>query len=161
VSLPCYWQAYERGKELQPAVTKDLSIRIGVGNSAGHHSAAWSDFSSRNEVYAAHRTMGGLEKLSFHSSRICRRAFTGRHQLPPSMTDRVIQRWTRAETLPAGKGRGIAILTVILPEAHLSPDISSTTKQAAWLPAPLPGEARFLQALFTQEGEQDVRSLLL
>jgi hypothetical protein len=141
-------------------VARDLSIRVAIGNSMGRHSTVWSVFSSNNEVYATHRTMGGVEKLSFHSSRICRRAFTGTHQLPPSMTDRVIQGWTRAETVPAGKGQGVAVLTVIFPESHLSPDISSTTKQAAWLPSPMPGEARFLQAFFTRESEQYIRSLL-
>jgi hypothetical protein len=140
---------------------KALSIRVAVGNAAGRHSTVWSIFSRQNEVYATHRTMGGVEKLSFHSSRICRRAYIAERQLPPSMQDRVLQRWTRAETLPAGQGQAVAVLTVFFPESHLSPDLPSAAKRAIWLPPPAPGEARFLQVLLTREKEEDTRKLLV
>ena len=142
-------------------MAKDLSIRIAVGNATGRHSTVWSVFSANNEVYAAHRTMGGIEKLSFHSSRICRRAFGDKHQLPPSMPNRVLNRWTRDETPPAGQRQAVAVLTVFFPDGHLSPDLPSTTKKATWLPPPMPGEARFLQVLFTRDKEEDVRELFL
>jgi hypothetical protein len=142
-------------------MAKDLSIRVAVGYAAGRHSTVWSIFSKNNEVYATHRTMGGIEKLSFHSSRICRRAYIDKRQLPPSMQDRVFNRWTRAETVPAGQGQAVAVLTVFFPEGHLSPDLPSTAKKAIWLPPPLPGEARFLQLLLTREKEKNLQKLFV
>jgi hypothetical protein len=44
-------------------MTRDLSIRVAVGNAAGRHSMVWSVFSTKNEVYAAHLTRGGIEKF--------------------------------------------------------------------------------------------------
>jgi hypothetical protein len=90
-------------------MTRDLSIRVAVGNAAGRHSMVWSVFSTKNEVYAAHLTRGGIEKFSFHSSRICRRAYVDTRPLPPTMGDRVLHRWTRAETLPAGQSQAVAV----------------------------------------------------
>jgi hypothetical protein len=140
-------------------MTRDLSIRVAVGNAAGRHSMVWSVFSTKNEVYAAHRTRGGIEKFSFHSSRICRRAYVDTRPLPPTMGDRVLHRWTRAETLPAGQSQAVAVLTVFFPEAHLSPDLPRSAKKVLWLPPPMPSEARFLQVLFTREKKEDVRAM--
>jgi hypothetical protein len=78
------------------AVKSDFSIRVAVGSQHGRRSPIWNIFSTRDEVYALHRTMGRIEKISFHKSRICRRAFVDKH-LPP------IERWTRAETPSAGQ----------------------------------------------------------
>jgi hypothetical protein len=142
-------------------MTKDLSIRLAVGDAVGRHSTTWSIFSTKNEVYAAHRTMGGIEKISFHSSRICRRAYVSSHQLPPSLEDRVFHRWMRAETGPAGHGLGVAVLTILFPEPHLSPDLPVTQKKTIWLPSPVSGEIRCLQILFTLEAEEYVRQELL
>ena len=136
-------------------------IRIGVGEAEGRHSTVWTFFSSKNEVYATHRTSGGKEKISFHSSRICQRAFTCEHQRQQSMSDRVIQRWTRAETPPNGNDEAVAVLTVIFPEGHLSPNLPSTQKEAIWLQPPIPGHARILQLFFTREKEEDVQQLCM
>jgi hypothetical protein len=119
----------------------------------------WSVFSTKNEVYATHRARGGTEKFSFHSSRICRRAYTDTHPLPPTMRDRVFHRWSRANTLTAGQNQAVAVLTVFFPEAHLSPDLPTTVKKVLWLPPPMPGEARLLQVLVTREKEGDVRTI--
>jgi hypothetical protein len=37
--------------------------------------------------------MGHIEKVSFHESGICRRAFTREHGAPSTMTDWVMNRW--------------------------------------------------------------------
>jgi hypothetical protein len=75
----------------------DLSIRVAVGNSTGPRSSVWRIWTNKNEVYAAHRTLAHIEKLSFHSSGICRRAFTNEQGTTTTMTDRVIDKWRRAE----------------------------------------------------------------
>jgi hypothetical protein len=142
-------------------MARDLSIRIAVGDASGRHSAVWKVFTTNDEVYATHRTMGGVEKISFHSSRICRRAFVEKHKLPLSMSDRVLHRWTRAETLPRGDGQAVSVLTVFFPEAHLTPDLPSTPKKTIWLPPPSEGNARVFQMLFTRESEDRFRQLIM
>lgn len=142
-------------------MAKDLSVRIAIGHPSDRHSTVWSFFTTNSEVYAAHRTGARVEKFSFHSSRICRRAYVDTHPLPPSMSDRVFHRWNRAETSPAGEGKAVAVLSVIFPEGHLSPDLPATAKKGIWLPAPVRGEARILQVLFTREGEEEVRRQLM
>ena len=139
----------------------DLSIRIAVGSATGRHSAVWSVFTTGNEVYAAHRTWAGIEKISFHSSGLCFRAFIATHPLPPTMRSRVFTRWTKAETPPRDQGRGVAVLTVLFPEGHLSPDLTSTSKRAIWLPPPKLGDARSFQVLFSREREDDFRKLVV
>jgi hypothetical protein len=137
----------------------DLSIRIAVGTAHGRHSVVWSVFTTNNEMYAAHRTWAGIEKLSFHSSDLCLRAFIKPHQLPPTVQSRVFNKWTKAKTPPRGQGR-VPVLTVLFPEGHLSPDLQSTSKRAIWLPPPKPGHARSAQLLFTREREDDFRRLV-
>jgi hypothetical protein len=142
-------------------VPKDLSIRVAVGTANGRHSTVWSIFTTNDEVYAAHRNNGHVEKFSFHSSRICRRAYIDKRPLPVSMSNRVFSSWIRAETPPSGQYRAVAVLTVFFPEGHLSYDLPGTTKKAIWLPPPKVGAARFFQILFIRDREEDVRRLFL
>lgn len=137
-----------------------LHVRFAVGKPNGRRSAIWTVFSTRDEVYAAHRTQAGIEKISFHSSRICRRAFVKIHQLPASMADRVFDRWYRAETAPVGEGRAVAVLTIYFPECHLSADLPTTTKNVSWLPTPDEGGVRGVQICFTRESDDEVRRLI-
>jgi hypothetical protein len=89
--------------------------------------------------------MGGVEKISFHSSCICRRAFLEDRPLPASMSNRLLDRWIRAETLPPGTGNAVAVLTILFPEGHLSQDISAPPKETIWLDPPPFGGARVMQ----------------
>jgi hypothetical protein len=110
-------------------------------------------FSTRDEVYALHRTMGRIEKISFHSSRICRRAFADKH-LPP------IERWTRAETPSAGQMKAVAVLMIFFPEGHLSPELPTTSKRVIWLDVPSFGAVRIVQVLFTHDTQANVLGLI-
>jgi hypothetical protein len=111
-------------------------------------------FSTRDEVYALHRTMGHIEEISFHSSRICRRAFIEKPPLPP------IERWTRAETPSAGQMKAVAVLTIFFPEGHLSPDLPTTSKRVIWLDTPSVGGVRIVQVLYSHDTQADVLGLI-
>lgn len=136
------------------AVMRDFGIRVAVGCQHGRRSAIWKIFSTRNEVYALHRTMGHIEKISFHSSRICRQAFVAKPPLPP------IQRWTRADTPSAGQMKAVAVLTIFFPEGHLSPDLPTTSENVIWLDAPSVGAVRIVQVLFSHESQANVLRLI-
>jgi hypothetical protein len=129
---------------------KDFSIRLGVGDPQGRKSPIWKIFSTNDEVYALHRDMGRIEKISFHSSRICRRAFLDK-TLPP------IQRWERAKTPPAGEMQMAYALAIFFSEGHLSPDLPKERgKSVLWLEAPSIGSVRIVQMFFTNDTEADV-----
>jgi hypothetical protein len=138
---------------------KDFSIRLGVGDPQGRKSEIWKIFSANDEVYALHRTMGGIEKISFHSSRsnplpICRRAFLDK-TLPP------IERWERAKTPLAGQMQAVCVLTIFFSEGHLSPDLpTETSRSVFWLQAPSIGSVRIVQMFFTNDTKADVLRLI-
>ncbi len=58
---------------------RHLKLRVAVGDEQGARSPQWVVFTRGNDVNAAHRTMGHVEKISFHELGICRRAFTETH----------------------------------------------------------------------------------
>jgi hypothetical protein len=138
---------------------KDFSIRLGVGDPHGRRSEIWKIYSTNDEVYALHRTMGEIEKISFHSSRsnplpISRRAFLDK-TLPP------IERWERAKTPSAGQMKAVLVLTIFFPEGHLSPNLpAEITKPVTWLDAPPVGAVRIVQVLFSNDTESDVLRLI-
>jgi hypothetical protein len=72
-------------------MARDFKVRIAVGDTYGARSPVWLVFTRGNDVYAAHRSMANVEKISFHQSKISRRAFTNDHGIPSTMTDRVMQ----------------------------------------------------------------------
>lgn len=95
--------------------------------------------------------MGHVDTISFHASRICRRAFVTKElRLPP------IERWTRADTPPAGQRKAVAVLTIFFPEGHLSPDLPTTPKKVIWLEAPPITEVRVVQIFFSNDAAADV-----
>lgn len=138
----------------------NFKIRLGVGIAEGRHSAEWAIFSTGNELYACHRTSGHIEKFSFHSSCICRRAYVDGRRLPSTMSDRVLHKWIRAETPHVGASQAVAVLTVVFPEGHLTPDLLGSSSRTVWLPTPKKGQASVMQLLFTRETEYDVVRLL-
>jgi hypothetical protein len=101
---------------------RDFKARIAIGDKKGTRSAVWVVATAKNDVYAAHRTSQGIEKISFHQSRICRRAFTAEHGTPAGMTGRTISRWVRSETMPAGAQGMVRLLSVSFPGLHVTPD---------------------------------------
>jgi hypothetical protein len=137
----------------------DFSIRLAVGDRHGRRSQMWKIYSTNDEVYALHRTMGKIEKISFHSSRssplpICRRAFPDK-TLPP------IERWERAKTPSAGQMKAVAVLTIFFPEGHLSPNLpTEIAKPMTWLDAPPVGAVRIVQVLFSNDTDADVLRLI-
>jgi hypothetical protein len=126
-------------------------VPIAVGDPNKQKSAIWNIFSVRNDVYATQRSMAGIEKISFHASSFCRRAFVASRRLPSRMTDRVIERWRRDETPPAGEHQAVALLTIFLPGNHLSPDLATSPKEVIWLGAPPQNFVRIVQLLLPNE----------
>lgn len=138
---------------------KNLELRLVIGSDNGPRSATWSIFTSGNEAYAAHRSMLGIEKFSFHSSRICRRAFLENRPLPNGMSDRVLKRWTRAATLPEGNLNAVVVLSIIFPTSHLSGCMAFPKKTVRWVEPARSDSSKVLQLLFTQEGEATLSQL--
>jgi hypothetical protein len=138
---------------------RDFSIRLAAGDPHGRKSAIWKIFSTKDEVYALHRTMAKIEKISFHSSPsnqlpICRRAFLDK-TLPP------LERWERAKTAPAGQRQAVSVLTIFFPEGQLSTNLpTEITKPVIWLDAPSVGVVRIVQVLFTNDTQADVCRLI-
>ena len=114
-----------------------LNERFAVGALAGPRSSIWRLFSTGSDVYLT-SSKGGVEKISFHQSRICRRAFISEHGTPPGMSDRVIETWKRNRTPPSGSNLAICVFELLFPTDYLSTAFDPTAKRVTWItPAPL------------------------
>jgi hypothetical protein len=127
-----------------------MKLRLAVGSPFSARSATWLIFTTGNEAYAAHRSAMGVEKFSFHSSRICRRAFVSDRELPDGMTDRVLNRWTRAETPDPTTGGAVAVLSIVFPTVHLSSELVLSRKPQRWITAAPIDSSRLVQLFFTR-----------
>jgi hypothetical protein len=145
---------------LHRKMQRDFKTRIAIGDKMGPRSAVWIIATAKNDVYAAHRISKGAEKLSFHQSRICRRAFTKEYGAPKTMTDRVLDRWTRAETPPAGTNRMVRLLSICFPGGHITPSTVSTKKPTILLEPAVPGRSKNLEVALTNDPPAIVAALI-
>jgi hypothetical protein len=87
-----------------------VNFRLAIGAANGPRSNVWRGFSNRDEAYLCHGGLGRIEKISFHSSGVCRQAFTEVEGPAEGETDRVIEKWKRSSTPDCGGGAGQAVL---------------------------------------------------
>ena len=138
--------------------TSEVDFRLVVGSAGGPCSSVWRGFSTKNDVYLSQGDMGRIEKFSFHKSLICRHAFTDASK-PAGMSDRVIHRWRRAPTAPAG-ANGIAYaLTASFPTDVLSTAHPMESKPVTWIAAAPAGRITVVEFVFTQENQQAVETI--
>ena len=134
----------------------EFDLRFAVGQPGGPRSSVWRAYSNKNEVYVSHGGLGGVQKFSFHSSTICRHAYTREEGPANGETDRVIQRWQR---LPAPL-TGIAyVLIARFPSDVLSTALDSERKTIKWLPAAAPGHATHVEFVFTALSEEAILAM--
>lgn len=135
-----------------------LNIRVAVGSAIGPKSSVWRFWSNKDDIYAAHRSMAHIDKISFHASGICRCAFTAEYGTPPTLSDRAMTKWRRLPTPPLGEGKGSCVLTVIVPTILLSATTKpAPTKSVVWLTPRSLTSATVLELFFTAEPEASVQ----
>ena len=144
--------------DTQNTASGRLDIRFAIGFEGGPRSIIWRAWSHRKEIYIAQRNMAGVEKISFHSSGICRKAFTSEHGAPKGLPDRATTKWKRPSTPLRGVGEATRVLMIAFPSGFLStspplvPD-----KPIIWIPPAPSGGAAVLEMFFTNESEEQVR----
>ncbi len=141
-------------------MAKELQIRFAIGSSQGPQSSVWRVFSHRDEVYVAHRTHAHVEKFSFHSSGICRRAFTRQFGVPSGLSDRATQKWWRMPTPERGLEQASCVLRAAFPTDYLSDPKELTSKAVTFIPAAPVGMAMIVEMFFTNETTETVRRKL-
>jgi hypothetical protein len=105
--------------------------------------------------------MGDVEKLSFHSSGICRKAFIAEKPKPGGLEDRAVHKWRRPEAPPEGVRRGTCVLEVTIPTDYLSTSFEDTAGEPQlWIAAAPPGMTTVLEMYFTREKEAVIRGLV-
>ena len=132
---------------------KRFDFRLAIGTVDGARSSVWHFWSRNSEVYAAHGGMGGVEKFSFHTPNICRRAFTKEHGTPNTLTNRAMHEWLRDPTPPIGGKRVVRVLRVGFATDLLSTALKPPKRHNAWIkPAPA-GGSTVLDLMFTRDSE--------
>lgn len=135
-----------------------FDFRFGIKRDDGYISNIWRLWiTSSGDVYLTVREMGGIEKYSFHKSGICRSAFTKEHGTPAKMTDRVIFRWKRAITPPAGRGGASRVAGIAFPTDFLSRRQEQNENKIVWIPAASSGGATYIEMAYTSEPEKSVQ----
>lgn len=135
-----------------------LDTRFAVGSETGPRSSIWRAWSHQNEIYVVQRSLAGVEKISLHSSRVCRKAFTSEHGLPVGLDDRATIKWKRPPSPDQGLGEASRVLMIAFPTDFLSTSPKQALdKPITWVPAAPSGCATILEMLFTHETEEQVR----
>lgn len=137
---------------------RNKTFRIGV-KSGQARSNVWRVSTRKSEVYL---TLGETkaEKFSFHSSGICRHAFTAEFGSPPGMDDRVMTRWRRAPIPPSNVGKKTSVLEVAFPTDFLSTAFPEVQEQVHWLPAAPEGQSTHIDFSISADGPQTVQPLV-
>jgi hypothetical protein len=132
---------------------KRFDVRLAVGTVDGPRSSMWHIWSRKSEVYAAHAQMGGIQKFSFHTPNVCRRAFTKEHGTRSTLTDRATHEWRRDPTPAVGSKQAVRVLRVGFATDVLSTTLESPTRSIIWIkPAPA-GRSTVFDIIFSRESE--------
>jgi hypothetical protein len=100
--------------------------------------------------------MGGIEKFSFHTPNICRRAFTKEHGTPEMLNNRATSEWHRDPTPPVGSKRVVRVLRVGFATNLLSTALEPPKRSITWIKAAPPGGSTVLDLMFTHDCEADL-----
>jgi hypothetical protein len=132
---------------------KRFDIRVAIGTVDGPRSSVWHFWSRNSEVYVVHGGMGGIEKFSFHTPNVCRRAFTKEHGKPSGLANRATHEWRRDPTPPESSKRVVRVLVVGFATDILSTALAPPKHKVIWVePAP-PGGSTVLDLMFTRDAE--------
>jgi hypothetical protein len=133
-----------------------FDFRLAIGSIGGPRSSVWHFWSRRSEVYATHGGMGGIEKFSFHTPNVCRRAFTKEYGTPAAMTNRASHEWLRDPTPPVGSQQVVRVLRIGFATDLLSTALKPPKRTITWVkPAPL-GGSTVLSLMFTKDSEANL-----
>jgi hypothetical protein len=137
---------------------RNKTFRIAV-RSGTARSNVWRISTRKSEVYL---TFGETkaEKFSFHSSGICRHAFTAEFGAPSGMNDRVMTRWKRAPIPPPNIQKAASVLEVAFPSDFLSTAFPEVHEEVHWLPAAPEGHSTHMEFLFSSDPPQTVQPLV-
>lgn len=130
-----------------------VKIRFAVGTADGPRSCSWKLESQGEEAYLLQRNLGRVNKISFHSSGLCRWALI---ESPKSGADRLMLKWKRRPIPEPGLLRGTLLISLVFPTNLLSTALSDRPGSILWIdPAP-PGQAVQIDVFLTREARADV-----
>jgi hypothetical protein len=125
-----------------------IDLRFAVGSPEGPRSSVWRAYSNKNEVYVSQGMLGGVQKFSFHSSGICRLAFTAQEGPAKGKSDRISMKWRRVAAPP--NESIVYVLSVRFPTDYLSTKLPIEQKPIVWVPAADGGSATLVEFIFTR-----------
>jgi hypothetical protein len=134
-------------------------LRFLVKGDDGRHSSTWRLWvTDEGDLYFALREHGGISKISFHKSGICRRAFTQQYH-SSSTQDRAMSKWNLPEIPKIGIFKSAPIIIFTFPTNYLS-SLNPKIKQPTFCipPAPEGMTATVLFALTRDYGLKDMHS---
>jgi hypothetical protein len=135
------------------------NFRFAVGHPSRGFSTVWTAFGNRDDYYIGSRSFMGSQKVSLHTSGICRVALTSRQydmlaeQGLPQPADRAATKWQRPRTPRTGAAH---VASIIFPTDYLRimDEPKGTRKKPLFIfePAP-PGQAIEFGIFYSREDE--------
>jgi hypothetical protein len=105
--------------------------------------------------------MGGIEKFSFHTPDICRRAFTKEHATRMALLNRATHQWRRDPTPALGSNKVVRALRIVFATDLLSIALQPPRRNPIWIaPAPV-GGSTVVDLIFTRESETALGAAIL
>lgn len=136
-----------------------MEFRFAVGSPSGRRSTSWKVWSdTKSEIYLTQRSMGRVNKFSFHQGGDATYAYRWAGIAPHADgTDRNFRKWQRLPVPPKGSDVVAGLLSIIFPTNHLSSvlhDISA--KSLHWFaPAPV-GMAVVVDLFLTKNDRSEI-----
>jgi len=144
---------------------RDVTLNFAVGSRDGPRSSVWRLWANKNgDVFVGCRAHASVNKLTFHASGRCHKAFTNEYwakKFRPNC-ERFDATWHRSPSPPAGEKRGSNGLAICFPTDYLSTSLSpdSVPDGTVWVPAATNGRATWIFLWFSRDDEQAVREAI-
>ena len=126
-------------------------VRWAVGSSAGLRSSAWRLWGNKKgDIYAAVRSYGGINKVSFHRDGRCQVGFTTEYA--PTAAQRFGVRSRHWQTWRLPDQPLVRALGIGVPASELRSAIGQDDDAVVWLPAPPEGSIAVVSIFLTPAG---------
>lgn len=129
-----------------------FDLRFVVGSPNGPRSSEWAVWSRKSDVYVASRTLGGIQKFSFHPPNLCRHALTKEHVKRAEKIDRKAIEWRRGQSPVRGKKQVVRVLRIGFPTDYLSSSLQGkVSNKCLWLDSAPNSGSTVVDIMFTNE----------
>lgn len=139
-----------------------FDLRFAVGSENGARSSQWAIWSRKTDLYVASKTLGGIQKFSFHPPNLCRYALTKEYVTRTEKKDRKALEWRRGESPVDDKMQVVRVLRIGFPTDYLSTALrDQVSKECLWLDSAPYSGSTVVDIMFTRADQASLERALV